>query len=234
MGKTKWRSFTRAKDAMGRLLKAKARIEKKIEREEAELNSNPPQNKKKQEKIETDTPLTPSVDGESELLMIQRFREFQQWQRGWPRGRRGRSGGHNRGSRGRGRGPPRRKKRDMSQIQCCECGKWGHFARDCPNGSGHREFLRFKSLMNNPTHDFRQSKMMKKNHKVMSCFDFENFFENFLSPIFQLNNDFKLHPMTIMNMTENGQCGVMPCVDSGASACFFNDLKFFSKLASHS
>ena len=50
LGKTKWRSFTRAKDAAARLLKAKARIDKKIEREASESSSKPPPIKVKKRK----------------------------------------------------------------------------------------------------------------------------------------------------------------------------------------
>ena len=107
--------------------------------------------------------------------MFQKFQEWQRWQHSGhqqkggrgagPRGRGGR--GRGRGGRGRGNGK-KRAHRDLSNVQCYNCNGWGHMARDCKTDGSYKEFLKFKSLSNNPNHPLHAGNANKK-AKVNFC-----------------------------------------------------------------
>ncbi|KAD3337626.1 hypothetical protein E3N88_33146 [Mikania micrantha] len=81
--------------------------------------------------------------GEEQERSKQKEPSFERYDqsRGYNNGDRGRGyrRGNGRGENGRGRGMGHGSFRDKSELKCYECGKYGHFAYECPNWNGKEE-----------------------------------------------------------------------------------------------
>ena len=156
MKKTPWKSFTKAVARLQEVIKTwkQIRPEQKMAPEHIMRDDVPTSSSSGASTKGKWVPL----DANNETLMFQRFKQFlAQGGRGSREGRGGRRGG--RGNRGRG---VIRSKRPRNGTVCYGCGGVGHYKRDCPTDSSYRNYLNFKSAMNNPNYPGVQWPQNKK------------------------------------------------------------------------
>ena len=265
MKKQTWASFTKAQSRLESLLKTWADLQPSSSKQTAE-----------EAIVNTNGNCAPSGSN-SEALMFAQFKKFMNSnrnqahaQRGGWRGRRG-GGGRGRGRGGRKRGP----RRDHTNTQCWNCGGRGHYAKNCPTSSSYRDYLNFKSTMNNPNSKFFPAPKEKK-QKVIDTLTIDFLDDSVVMPdvskandafdsfalmqenvtgddvnsrinrryfsvrsthactndLCMLSSDETLLPMFLCAKNNKNMNDALckPCMDSGASTCFFNNLKHFQTL----